>query len=133
MGPEGFEAGEGGFLGLGAACAIGTCGGSAAFGGGAGAGAARCSASTPEPIDERNARPEDAAARDAKLSAGDPQPDDHGHEAGTDAGKEGAVARLGAVGAGGAEAAPQSDRILSKPTEQESLINSPPASMNCTC
>ena len=36
---------------------------------------------------------EDIAARDAELSAGDSQPDDHGNEARPDAGKEGVLAR----------------------------------------
>jgi hypothetical protein len=44
----------------------------------------------------KNARPENDATRDAKLSAGGPQPDDHGNEARPDAGKEGIIARLGA-------------------------------------
>jgi hypothetical protein len=71
--------------------------------------------------ESQNARLEDDAARDAKLSAGDPQLDDHGNEARPDTGKEGGLARPGAVGAGRAEAAPKGNRVLPEPTERDSL------------
>ena len=70
----------------------------------------------PNPPERQNARLEDVAARDARLSVRDPQPDDHGHDARAGAGKEGALARLGALGAGGAEATSQGD-MLPEPTE----------------
>jgi hypothetical protein len=69
-----------------------------------------------------NARIEDYATRDAKLSAGDPQSDDHGNEARPDTGKEGALARLRTLGAGGTEAAPQGDRVLPEPKELDLRI-----------
>jgi len=65
----------------------------------------------------QDARLEDVAGKDARLSPGGPQPDDHGHEAGMVAGKEAHPAPDGTLGAGGTETSPEGDRAREEPTD----------------